>query len=146
MTKTWILALALGVSGCTAADPAAESADTAVETSDPVVEDAKAEDSATKSEEAVPEDNAIRIKIEGFECGDNCYLNYSELAAAAEPQGALCSVDVCEEWFSMQEMPPEFVGRSAQIVLGAGKQYDNAGNVMSDDFAEVTSITIDPAE
>ena len=147
MTKILMIALALGLSGCTASEPAAEPTDSVVEAADPVVEDAKATDNTEESTEAVPADNAVRIRIEGFECGDNCYLDYTELAAAnAERQSALCSVGACEEWFSMQEMPQEFVGRSARIVMGTGKQYDNAGNVMSDDFAEITSITVDPTE
>lgn len=91
--------------------------------------------------------NKVRIRIEGFECGDNCYLDFTDLANPnVEIQSALCRVGACEDWFSMQEMPPGFIGRSAKIILGTGKQYDNAGNVMSDDFPEVTAITIDPAE
>ncbi len=92
--------------------------------------------------------NAVRIRIEGFECGDNCYLDYRPLDAAddADTQSALCSVGDCEGWFSNQEMPPEYIGRTARIVVGTGKQYNNAGDVMSDDFPKVTAITIDPAE
>jgi len=93
---------------------------------------------------------AVRIRIEGFECGDNCYLNYRVLKAtggapSGEEQSALCSVDACEAWYMEQEMPSAFVGRTASATIGTGKQYDNAGTVMSDDFAEIRSLVIDTA-
>lgn len=102
--------------------------------------------------EAVPADDAVRIRIEGFECGDNCYLHYSMAAPAEgeEPakqsQSALCNVDACYPWFDFQDMPPEFIGRSATATIGIGEQYDNEGNVMSDDFPKILSITLDPVE
>ena len=43
-------------------------------------------------------------------------------------------------------MPTEFIGRSATATIGIGEQYDNEGNVMSDDFPLITSITVDPAD
>ena len=96
---------------------------------------------------SVAADSSIIVHIEGFECGDNCYLSYSEVSdVVTEGQSALCNVDACEAWFEEQAMPPEFVGRSATIALGKGKQYDNDGNVMSDDFPAITSITIDSAK
>lgn len=95
-----------------------------------------------------PKDSAVGIRIEGFECGDNCYLDYRLVAAdgtaTGESQSALCSVDACEGWFMEQAMPTAFAGRNATATVGIGKQYDNAGNVMSDDFLEITSLTIDP--
>ncbi|MEP2989079.1 MAG: RidA family protein [Parasphingorhabdus sp.] len=97
-----------------------------------------------------PKDSAVSIRIEGFECGDNCYLDYRLIAADGMPTGesksALCSIDICADWFSEQAMPAAFAGRSATAIIGVGKQHDNAGNVMNDDFPEVTSITVGPAE
>ena len=111
----------------------------------------EAEESALEEAETVADEDAVRIRIDGFECGDNCYLDYTELAPAedAGPAGesrtALCAVDACIPWFEEQEMPPEFVGRTATATIGIGEQYDNEGNVMSDDFPKILSITLDPA-
>lgn len=91
--------------------------------------------------------NKVSIRIYGFECGDNCYLNYTDLAVAGGiSQSALCNVDACEAWFEDQTLPQEIVGLSASITLGMGTQYDNDGNRMSDNFPRITSITVDPAE
>lgn len=156
MTRILLLALALGVSGCTAADQEAEANDPVVEAIEPSVEATEPADDATVSapEEAKadPVDGTVRVQIKGFECGDNCYLEYAEMTAseeagvAAESQTALCSVDVCGDWFENQEMPSEMVGRSALITIGKGSQVDGAGNEMSNDFSEITSIAVDAAE
>jgi hypothetical protein len=154
MTNVMVAIAALAISGCNPAEPTSDADEPdAVEA---ISDTAEAAIDAPESEpKEVPEesaksdaDNGIAVKITGFECGDNCYLDYRPLDAAddADTQSALCSVGDCEGWFSNQEMPPEYIGRTARIVLGTGKQYDNAGNVMSDDFDEVTAITVDPAE
>lgn len=139
-----ILALAACAAGeAPAAEPSADAADT--ETTDTAMDDSKPADSP-------PAGQSQRITIRGFECGDNCYLDYSLIAPATgadpveETQSALCSVDACLQWFEEQAVPPEFVGRSATVTIGIGKQYDNAGTVMSDDFPLITSITVDPAK
>lgn len=98
-------------------------------------------------EKQVPQ-QSLRIRIEGFECGDNCYLDYRPLGPDGQPTGeiqsALCSVGACEGWFAEQEMPAAMIGRKASASIGIGKQYDNAGNVMSDDFPEITELQLDP--
>ena len=92
-------------------------------------------------------DQSEIITILGFECGDNCYLNYRP---ASDPDGetdsAICTIGPCGDWFEEQAMPPEYTGRRATIRLGLGKQYDNDGNVMSENFPEITSLVIDPAQ
>lgn len=92
-----------------------------------------------------PPEQRQQIIITGFDCGDNCYLHYRPLTQPdGELQTALCSVGACEPWYSEQSMGPEFRERIATITIGIGKQYDGGGNVMSDDFPEITSIKIDP--
>jgi len=90
-----------------------------------------------------------QIRITGFECGDNCYPNFSPLGAnqpASDPQSALCTVGACEDWFMEQDMPASFIGRTATVTLGIGSQVDNAGTVMSSDFPEIKSLVIDPVK
>ena len=109
------------------------------------VEEAPAADAV--AEAAKPEQKSQRITINGFECGDNCYLDYRPLAEPdSELQSALCSVGPCADWFGEQAMPEEFVGRSATVTIGMGQQYDNEGNVMSDDFPQITKLTLDPLQ
>jgi hypothetical protein len=140
LTAFTILALtACAASKAPAAEPEADTADVAMDASRPAADSA-------------PAGQSQQIIIKGFECGDNCYLDYSLVAPAAdadpdgEIQSALCSVDACIAWFEEQEMPTEFIGRSATATIGIGEQYDNEGNVMSDDFPLITSITVDPAD
>lgn len=113
---------------------------------EPEAAESAPEEAATEADE-----DAVRIRIEGFECGDNCYLDYTELVSAEdrepvdENQTALCNVDACIPWFEEQAMPTEYVGRSATATIGIGEQYDNEGNVMSEYFPRILSITLDPA-
>lgn len=162
ITATLISVTALALAGCSQSDTTADTTqdgadavESATNVGEPAADAGGAETKEAAADPAKPADDAedagdkgMAVTITGFECGDNCYLDYRPLDAAddADTQSALCSVGACEGWFSMQEMPAEYIGRDATIVLGTGKQYDNAGNVMSDDFAEVTAITIDPAE
>ncbi len=109
------------------------------------VEEAPAADAVADA--AKPAQQSQRITINGFECGDNCYLDYRPLAEPdSEPQSALCSVGPCADWFEEQAMPEEFAGRSATVTIGIGQQYDNEGNVMSDGFPLITSLTLDPLQ
>ena len=140
LTAFAILALTACAAGkAPAAEPEADTADVAMDASKPAADSA-------------PAGQSQRIIIKGFECGDNCYLDYSLVAPAAdadpagEIQSALCSVDACVAWFEEQEMPPEFIGRTATATIGIGEQHDNEGNVMSDDFPLISSITLDPAD
>lgn len=85
------------------------------------------------------------IVITGFECGDNCYLNYRpQDRPTGERQTALCSTGICADWYSEQEMPAAYIGRGATVTLGIGQQVDGGGNVMSDDFPEIKGIVLDP--
>ena len=127
----------MALSACAAGEaPAAEpSSDTAEQSAD---------ETAPSPETTAPAEQGQRITITGFECGDNCYLDYRPLASPdAETLGALCSVDLCADWFGDQAMPPEFIGRTATINVKLGKQYDNEGTVMSDDFPEIVSLVLD---
>lgn len=157
----------LALSACAAEDtPTAESSLAAAEQiTEQAVPEAFAQAAEQPAEEAAepaqqiseptePAEQGLRIVITGFECGDNCYLDYRPLAQSGKTDGktdgeidsALCSVDRCADWFGEQAMPTEFVGRSATITVGQGKQYDNEGNVMSEGFPEITSLTVDPTE
>jgi len=66
----WLSAALLLVGGCTAAERAP----------DPV-------DSAQQKAETVVAQKLTSIRIEGFECGDNCYLDYSMIARSATKHG-----------------------------------------------------------
>ena len=79
------------------------------------------------------------ITVTGFECGDNCYLRFTRPGSEAE-ETALCHAPACVPWAEEQELPPEFVGRSAQVLLGVGEQVNGDGEVMGTDFAAVLDL------
>jgi hypothetical protein len=139
LTAIAILALtACAASKAPAAAPASDTSDVAMD--------------ASKPADSPPSGQSQRITILGYECGDNCYLDYSLTAPAkgegpaSQSRSALCTVDACYPWFDLQEMPPEFIGRGATVTIGIGEQHDNEGNVMSDDFPLILSIAVDPAK
>lgn len=103
------------------------------------------------AEAAAPKARMIPIQIVGFECGDNCYLNYRPITPAGrvapgEPKSALCSVGPCAAWLVQQELPRKYAGRRARIVLGKGKQYDAEGNVVGIGFPEIKQLVLDPVK
>ncbi|QTD56738.1 hypothetical protein [Parasphingorhabdus cellanae] len=92
-----------------------------------------------------PPEQREHIVITGFECGDNCYLNYRPKdRPTGERKTALCSTGICADWYTEQEMPAAYIGRGATVTLGIGQQVDGGGNVMSDDFPEIKGIVLDP--
>ena len=80
-----------------------------------------------------------RVTITGFECGDNCYLRFIRPGSEVE-QTALCHAPACAEWAEWQELPPEFVGRSAQVLIGVGEQVNGDGETMRSDFPAVIDL------
>lgn len=153
-------ALALAVAGCggtateeTTTEEASTvtASDEVVETEDAVDADTDAVEETAVEAEKTPEpdkvaekapakvDNWQRITIDGFECGDNCYLVYTR-AGSNESESALCEARACDPWFEMQEMPPEYVGRQVRVQFGSGQQVDGSGTVMSQDFPSITNI------
>jgi hypothetical protein len=63
-----------------------------------------------------------------YECGDNCYLTIKR-DDGRELTG-LCAAPGCAAWNDVAEMPKRFLGQRVRVVIGRGKQYDGAGNVM----------------
>lgn len=126
-----------------AAEAIDEGADGAADAESLEDADADAEEAPEpeKAVEKAPEkaDNWQRITIDGFECGDNCYLVYTP-AGGNESESALCEARACDPWFEMQEMPPEYIGRQVRVQFGSGQQVDGSGNVMSEDFPSITKI------
>ncbi len=78
-------------------------------------------------------------KIVSFECGDNCYLTVKP--KTGDEINALCSVDLCANWYENQAMQPKYIGKSVKITIGTDKQVDGAGNDMGD-YPEIIKLTL----
>jgi hypothetical protein len=74
--------------------------------------------------------DTAQAKIKSFECGDNCYLTITNDKGSDET--GLCTAEVCQEWNTNSAMPDEMVGRTIEVKMGVGKQYDSAGNLMGE--------------
>ena len=81
----------------------------------------------------------VAATLTGLSCGDNCYLEY-RTGDSAEVKSALCLADGCGAWQQGGELPAAYRGRDVFLKLGTGRQYDAAGNVMSEDYPAVTVI------
>lgn len=81
------------------------------------------------------------VTITGLECGDNCYLRYTRPGSESE-EAALCHASACMPWTEWQELPPEFIGRSAQVLIGTGEQMNGDGEVMRSDFPAVLDLRL----
>jgi len=72
--------------------------------------------------------NIMEGTISNFECGDNCYLTITD--GKGKEHTGLCLASLCNAWTALQKMPARYKGKRVQVVIGKGKQYDAAGNVM----------------
>ncbi len=79
--------------------------------------------------------------IKSYECGDNCYLTIT--TDKGEELQALCAADECNVWNEVAAMPDEMIGRTVEVTIESGKQYDGDGNEMGD-FPSFTKVTVAP--
>src|SRR5436305_15171376 len=64
--------------------------------------------------------------ISKFECGDNCYLTITD--SKRKEHTGLCLAPLCNAWTEQQKMPARLKGKRVRVVIGKGKQYDDAGH------------------
>lgn len=79
--------------------------------------------------------------IKSYECGDNCYLTIT--TEKGEVLQALCAADECSAWNDVAAMPDEMIGRSVEVTIETGKQYDGDGKEMGE-FPSFTKVTVAP--
>ncbi|SER01197.1 hypothetical protein [Neolewinella agarilytica] len=83
-----------------------------------------------------------RIVLNGYTCGDNCYLQYTPLVNGGHNQDALCSTPLCAEWEALGELPDELLGQEAIARFSVAPQYDGAGEVMQEDFPSIVELQL----
>ncbi len=68
--------------------------------------------------------------ISGFDCGDNCYLTITD-KNGKEHVGLCMARPLCTKWNAATAMPDSYKGKRVRVTIGKGKQYNDAGQVMS---------------
>jgi hypothetical protein len=88
---------------------------------------------------ACAEDGWTKIRLAGFECGDNCYLVYSKGGAE---ERAICAAPDCEAFLEAGALPQNLVGAEAEAQFGTAAQVDGAGDVMDPDHPAVIALRL----
>lgn len=78
------------------------------------------------------------ITITGYECGDNCYVEYRD--ARGETTTAMCNTALCNSWFEVQAMPESEKGKRYAVRMGTTQQFDNEYRVMEEDFPAIVEM------
>jgi len=78
--------------------------------------------------------------IEGYECGDNCYLTIA--SETGEEVVGLCAAAECMEWNAAAEMPEYLIGSNVHATVEMRPQTDAEGNVMGE-FPAFTDMVFD---
>lgn len=104
---------------------------------------APAADVAPKQAAAAPAASAAgagweTITITGYECGDNCYVEYRD--ARGETTTAMCNTALCNSWFEVQAMPESEKGKRYAVRMGTTQQFDNEYRVMEEDFPAIVEM------
>lgn len=71
------------------------------------------------------------VSLNGFECGDNCYLEFTEAVEGAAPRKLLCTARLCANWQGAGRLPPALRNTGATVKFGRADQVDGAGTVMA---------------
>jgi hypothetical protein len=69
-----------------------------------------------------------KISLEGYSCGDNCYVEYSPHIEGGGDMTALCSAKICGDWERAGKLPAEFRGKTAEVKYGTAPRIDGSGN------------------
>ena len=90
---------------------------------------------------ASPEPDYRQIVLQGFSCGDNCYLAYVGVGFPTDTLRAICRAPECGAWEQAGQLPPAARNRLVTARFGTTRQYDGAGTVMREDFPSIVELT-----
>lgn len=82
------------------------------------------------------------VNLNGFECGDNCYLELTEGIEGAAPRKVLCTAKLCANWQGEGRLPPRLRNTGAKAKFGKANQVDGAGNVMARNVEAVVDLRL----
>jgi hypothetical protein len=88
---------------------------------------------------ACASDGWTKIRLSGFECGDNCYLVYFK---GGVEQRAICAAPDCEAFLEAGALPQNLVGAEAEARFGTAAQVDGVGEVMDPDHPAVLELRL----
>jgi hypothetical protein len=80
-----------------------------------------------------------KVSLDGYSCGDNCYVEYSPHIEGGGDMTALCSAKICDEWASAGELPAALKGKTAEVKFGTAPRIDGSGKKV-DNYENITEM------
>ena len=82
------------------------------------------------------------VTLNGFECGDNCYLELTEGIEGAAPRTVLCTARQCADWQAAGRLPADLRNAGARVKFGGANQVDGSGTVMARNVEAVVDLKL----
>ncbi len=82
----------------------------------------------------------VEIILEGYTCGDNCYIEYYKSTSTTYKMTALCRADVCGKWEPSGALPSQLKNKKVLAKFSTARQYDGSGTVMDEHYPAITDI------
>lgn len=82
------------------------------------------------------------VNLNGFECGDNCYLELTEATEGSAPRKVLCTARLCADWQSAGRLPAMLRNTGAEAKFGKANQVDGAGDVLARDVEAIVDLRL----
>lgn len=71
------------------------------------------------------------VTLNGFSCGDNCYLELTRAVEGAAPETILCTAPECADWQTDGALPAELRDTRALVKFGTADQVDGSGTAVN---------------
>jgi hypothetical protein len=82
-----------------------------------------------------------KITLKGYDCGDNCYVEFSAQDKGSEAMTALCSAKICGDWERAGVLPAAYKGKTVEVKYNTAPRTDGSGKVV-DSFANITEMRV----
>ncbi len=80
-----------------------------------------------------------KITLNGYSCGDNCYLEFTPTTKGGAGQTALCSAKICGDWERARTLPAAYKNKIVEVKYSTAKRVDGSSKVV-DNFRSISEI------
>ncbi len=80
-----------------------------------------------------------KITLNGYSCGDNCYVEYTPGTKGSAAETALCSAKICGDWERDGALPASYKNKIVYVKFSTAKRVDGSSKVV-DNFSSISEI------
>ncbi len=80
-----------------------------------------------------------KITLNGYSCGDNCYVEYTPSTKGGAAETALCAAKICGDWERAGVLPAAYKNKIVEVKFSTAKRVDGNSKVV-DNFSSISEI------